>query len=160
MDEFVRAAEVMDRPEVLERLFFPRREIPEEAGPRSVPMSDILVATVKGMKVRPISGKVFHVGISELRCAFERAVKAAGIENFHFHDLRHTFATRLVQYGVDLYRVQKILGHKGPEMTQRYAHHVRESITPAIQALDAFYRENVECYKSVTFDENEKARNG
>jgi pimeloyl-ACP methyl ester carboxylesterase len=35
MDEFVRAAEVMDRPEVLERLFFPRREIPEEARPRN-----------------------------------------------------------------------------------------------------------------------------
>ena len=106
------------------------------------------------MKVRPISGTVFPVDIRQLRSAFERAVKRAAIENFHFHDLRHTFATRLVQYGVDLYRVQKILGHKGPEMTQRYAHHVRESIKPAIEALDAFYRENAECYKSVTFGES------
>ena len=58
-----------------------------------------------------------------------------------------------MQYGVDLYRVQKLLGHKGPEMTQRYAHHVRESITPAIQALDAFYREAAECYKNAVSNE-------
>jgi integrase len=122
--------------------------------PRSIPMSEILLATVAAMKVRPLSGKVFQVGINGLRSAFERAVKAAGIEDFHFHDLRHTFASRCVQYGVDLYRVQKLLGHKGPEMTQRYAHHVRESITPAIQALDAFYRESAGRYKSVTSGEN------
>lgn len=39
-----------------------------------------------------------------------------------FHDLRHTFATRLVQRGIDLYKVQRLLGHKTNHMTQRYAH--------------------------------------
>gem|GEM_PF-5150667 len=54
---------------------------------------------------------------------------------------------------------QKLLRHKGPQMTRRYAHHVREIITPAIQGLDAFYREAAECYKSVAFDENGKDEN-
>ena len=58
-----------------------------------------------------------------LRRAFRKALKTAKIHDFHFHDLRHTFATRLVQAGVDLYKVQKLLGHRSPVMTQRYAHH-------------------------------------
>ncbi len=65
---------------------------------------------------------------SHLRRAFGGAMKLCRIENFHFHDLRHTFATRLVQAGIDLYKVQCLLGHKSPIMTQRYAHHyLRES---------------------------------
>ena len=60
---------------------------------------------------------------SHLRRAFRRAMKLCRIGNFHFHDLRHTFATRLVQAGIDLYKVQCLLGHKAPIMTQRYAHH-------------------------------------
>ena len=42
------------------------------------------------------------------------------ITDFKFHDLRHTFATRLVQAYVDLYTVSKLLGHKDIKMSQRY----------------------------------------
>ncbi|NOR64405.1 MAG: tyrosine-type recombinase/integrase [Candidatus Scalindua sp.] len=35
-----------------------------------------------------------------------------GVDNFRWHDLRHTFATRLAQCGVDLYKISKLLGHK------------------------------------------------
>ena len=52
----------------------------------------------------------------------------AGIPDFRFHDLRHTFATRLVQRGIDLYKVQRLLGHKTTHMTQRYAHHSPEGV--------------------------------
>jgi len=71
-------------------------------------------------------------------------------EDFRFHDLRHTFATRLVQAGKDLYQVQSLLGHKSPAMTQRYAHHYPESLRDAVEALD---QQQGLCRKSVTIKE-------
>jgi len=53
---------------------------------------------------------------------FKPALKAAGISDFKWHDLRHTFASWLVQDGVPLDRVSKLLGHKSLAMTMRYAH--------------------------------------
>ena len=68
--------------------------------------------------------------------AYYDARKKAGLEDVRFHDLRHTFATRLVQAGVDLYTVAKLLGHKDIRMTQRYAHHNSESLRHGVDILD------------------------
>jgi integrase len=68
--------------------------------------------------------------------AYYVAMEKAGIENLTFHDLRHTFATRMVQKGVDIYKVQRLLGHKSPVMTQRYAHHSPESLRDGVNALE------------------------
>jgi integrase len=54
-------------------------------------------------------------------------------------DLRHTFATRLVRNGVDLYKVKELLGHKTLAMTMRYAHHYPESLRAGIETLDSCY---------------------
>jgi integrase len=53
---------------------------------------------------------------------FKPALKVAGIADFRWHDIRHTFASWLVQDGVPLDRVSKLLGHKSLTMTMRYAH--------------------------------------
>jgi integrase len=53
---------------------------------------------------------------------FEASVKRAGIENFHYHDLRHTFASRLVMNGVELRAVMEFLGHTTLNMVLRYTH--------------------------------------
>lgn len=55
------------------------------------------------------------------RC-FRGIIKAAKIEDFRIHDLRHTHASYLVQSGASLFEVQKALGHSDSSMTQRYAH--------------------------------------
>ena len=44
---------------------------------------------------------------------------------------------RMVQAGIDLYKVQLLLGHKSPIMTQRYAHHYPESLREGVDALEA-----------------------
>lgn len=67
---------------------------------------------------------------------FRNAVKRAGIQNFRFHDLRHTFATRLVQSGVDIYTVQKLGRWKCISMVQRYAHHYPESLRYGVEVLE------------------------
>jgi integrase len=53
--------------------------------------------------------------------SFETILKLAGIENFRFHDLRHTFASWYMMNGGDLYELAKILGHSNIKMTERYA---------------------------------------
>ena len=70
---------------------------------------------------------------------FWKVVEKAKVENFRFHDLRHTFATRLVQSGVDLYSVAKLLGHKDIKTTQRYAHHHIDSLRQSVRVLYTFF---------------------
>ncbi len=49
-------------------------------------------------------------------------MRDAGIDDFRWHDLRHTFASRLVIAGVDIRTVQELLGHKSIVMTMKYSH--------------------------------------
>jgi site-specific recombinase XerD len=71
------------------------------------------------------------------RRVFQPAVEQAGIENFRWHDLRHTFASRLVMAGVDLRTVQELMGHKTIEMTLRYSHLSPAHQLDAVKKLDA-----------------------
>ncbi len=68
--------------------------------------------------------------------AFFKARKEACLEDVRFYDLRHTFATRLVQSRIDLYAVKEQLGHKTITMTMRYAHHNPESLRHGVEILD------------------------
>ena len=75
-----------------------------------------------------------HFGHLEDHVAPVHAFKQAGIEGFHWHDLRHTFAARLVMADVNLRTVQELLGHKTMAMAERYSH-----LSPGHQ-LDAVQR--------------------
>jgi integrase len=84
------------------------------------------------------------VNIHTLRTAFETALEKAKIEGFWFHDLRHTFASRLAQSGTDPYTIQRLMGHKSFVTTQRYAHHYCESLRKGIEALDEFRQQKAD----------------
>ncbi len=75
--------------------------------------------------------------LRNLNRVWYRAIKRAGLEGLHFHDLRHTFASRLAMSGVDLFRVQTLMGHKSSRMTVRYAHLSPEHLRAAVATLDA-----------------------
>jgi site-specific recombinase XerD len=66
---------------------------------------------------------------------FKKACSAAGITDFRFHDLRHTFASHLVMAGVDLVTVKELLGHKTINMTNRYTHLAQEHKAQAVAKL-------------------------
>ncbi len=70
--------------------------------------------------------------------AFQTACRRSGIEDFRFHDLRHTFASWAVQNGADLYRVSRILGHSTLQMTTRYAHLATEHLHEAVRGVATF----------------------
>jgi integrase len=67
---------------------------------------------------------------------FKPALTAAGITDFKWHDLRHTFASWLIQDGVPLERVSKLLGHKSLAMTMRYAHLAPNQLSADVAKLD------------------------
>jgi integrase len=77
-----------------------------------------------------------HIRGDAVSMAFIRTCRRVGVLDFRFHDLRHTFASMLVQRGVDLYRVQRLLGHRDGRMTQRYAHLSPENLREAVEVLD------------------------
>ena len=86
-------------------------------------------------------GLVFANGdgarIGTIKTAWLAMLKAAQIENFRFHDLRHTFASKLVQRGVDLVVVRELLGHVDFGLTLRYAHLEDKQKTDAVARLAA-----------------------
>ncbi len=84
--------------------------------------------------------------------AFKRTTERAEIQNLRFHDLRHDFASNLVQSGVDIYTVKELLGHKDLRMTIRYSHLAPENLRNAVNVLDA----KEAGYVSVTFEKEKR----
>ncbi|MBI2585955.1 MAG: site-specific integrase [Rhodospirillales bacterium] len=76
--------------------------------------------------------------IKRVKTSFETAREKAGIADLRFHDLRHTFASRLVQQGIPLYEVMHLTGHKTVSMVQRYSHLAPDYQDRAIQALNRY----------------------
>ena len=71
---------------------------------------------------------------------FDDAVKKAGLRNFTWHDLRHTFASRLAMQEVDIRTIAELMGHKKIQMTMRYAHLAPEHKLVAVERLKVYIR--------------------
>ena len=111
---------------------------------RRVPMNDTVREILRTRPSRLKSPWVFPSEAGDtpidarnyVRRTFLPALKTAEIQGLRWHDLRHTFASRLVMAGADLRTVQELMGHKTIAMTLRYSH-----LSPAHQ-LDAVQRLN------------------
>jgi integrase len=113
--------------------------------PRQIPINDTLARVFKRIRRRQWqqgikSEYVFtYQGaklIQSVKKSFSSALKRAGIVDFRFHDLRHTFASQVLMRGGSLKEVQELLGHKDIKMTMRYAHLSQEHKRKAVNLLN------------------------
>jgi integrase len=74
--------------------------------------------------------------MASLKTAWKTIATAAKLKDFRFHDLRHTFASRLVQRGADLNVVRELLGHADLVMTLRYSHLSPGNMASAVALLN------------------------
>jgi integrase len=115
--------------------------------PKTLPLNKVALDVLnRRLKVKSIKNDfVFFnrngqkIPNSNLRLSFHRVMRKVGIKDFRWHDLRHTFATRLAQADVDLYKISKLLGHKDIKMTQRYSHHCPDSLRDGVEILESDY---------------------
>ena len=104
---------------------------------RTVPLNDIAYEALRTIAGQH-KGRVFLFKgepIGSVRRGFESAVGRAKIAQIRFHDLRHTFATRLVLAGCDLATLKQLMGHANIQTTMRYTHPTPESQWAAVNSL-------------------------
>jgi integrase len=70
-----------------------------------------------------------------LQSNWSKARDTAKLNHLHFHDLRHSTASEMINNGVDLYTVGKILGHKDASSTQRYSHLMNKKLSEAVNKI-------------------------
>jgi integrase len=117
----------------------------KHGGARHVPLNDTAMAVLRALPSRFKGGFVFpsRTGKTPINATnfrqrvFNPAVVEAGIENFRWHDLRHTFASRLAMAGVDLNTIRELMGHKTLAMTLRYSHLSPNHLHNAVKQLDS-----------------------
>ena len=124
---------------------------------REVPVNSTLKTVLQGLTRRldvpyvffdVTTGKPYR----DLKKSFATACRKAGIHDFHFHDLRHTFASQMIMAGVDLTTVKELLGHKDIRMTLRYAHLASGHKVKAVDLLDRTLRGKGGCHDLVTLE--------
>jgi len=107
---------------------------------RVIPINKTLYGELLTLSKKPKGEYVFSnrcgSPFGDIKKGFSVALERAGIEDFRFHDLRHTFGSHLVMQGVNIKTVQQILGHKDIKMTMRYSHLSPEYVHDAMEKLD------------------------
>lgn len=99
-----------------------------ETSERIIPLAKQLIPYLKEVKIKSNSNYVVANGsnpisVRSYQRSFELLLKRLGISHKGFHALRHTFATRAIENGMDVKSLSEILGHKNPSITlTRYAH--------------------------------------
>jgi integrase len=149
----MRAGEVYnlawDRVDFKQRVIRLESEDTKNSEPRVIYLNDELLDIMcEAGKVRGFGHKrVFtYKGqpIASIKTCFRRACRMAGIDNFRFHDLRHTFNTNMRKAGVDQSVIMKLTGHKTPSMFQRYNTVDLADAKDAYQKLEEMLRQGQE----------------
>jgi site-specific recombinase XerD len=125
---------------------------PKGGKARHIPMNERAVDTVKAalllgqnldhnfalnpyLFANPRTGLPFE----QIYYSWDTARKKAGLKDLRMHDLRHSFASAMVNSGMTLYDVKEILGHANIKTTQRYAHLSNQRLRQAAESVSKFY---------------------
>jgi integrase len=122
-------------------------EITKSGRPRSIPANGASLEALRELKERAGRGERVLAGLGytnsgTLSQKFGAAAVAAGISGVTLHTLRHTFATRLKDAGVDPFTVRDLLGHATIQMTNHYTHATPETMRRGVEVLSRATRES------------------
>ena len=128
--------------------------------PRKIPLSSRAHEILRALRQdAPIEERIFDPKRTgrrrrQMLYCFSLAITKAGLDDFHFHDLRHTFATRLRAANVHEYDIADLLGHsttkndtRGTAITRGYAHGVPQRLREAVDSLEIGKRIILEGWK-------------
>ena len=120
--------------------------------PRDIPMNSLVFEALSERKQQgeflfPNTETKSHV--KDVKTAFKGACQRADIKGLRFHDLRHTAASKMIEAGIDLVTVSRILGHASIQMTMRYAHPTPENMRRAVEKLGEVFQNSREKVETV-----------
>jgi integrase len=97
--------------------------------PRTIPLSGQAKGVLAGLGMAWSNGdRIIPISAEAAKLAWQRLTKRAGLDDFHFHDLRHEAVSRFFELGLTIPEVALISGHKDPRMLFRYTHLRAEDI--------------------------------
>ncbi|WP_422487116.1 tyrosine-type recombinase/integrase [Gudongella sp. DL1XJH-153] len=129
-----------------------------ESSRREVPLPDKLINELKNLDIlvkeeRLRLGPAYdnndilfpsitgtYIDDKNLRRSWERALSSSGVDYKKFHALRHTYATRMIENGVELLTVSRLLGHSSIKTTEVYAHTLEDTKIEAVKTLDSMFQ--------------------
>ena len=112
-----------------------------ETSKRIIPIADNIYEAISYYKMQKLSNYVIsykgtYVLIRSYQFFFQSVLKKANVNPFNFHVLRHTFATRCIELGIDIKTISELLGHKNATITlNRYSHSLFDTKRKAIKKL-------------------------
>lgn len=95
---------------------------------RYVPLSSRALEALESIPFKQVDGQVFSISCTAMEASFKKAVIRAGLKNLHFHDLRHTAATRMAKKLPNVIELAAVTGHTSLQMLKRYYHPSAEEL--------------------------------
>jgi integrase len=112
-----------------------RVPVSKSGKPRTIALNTAAMAVLKSIPRDSACPYIFPTRLIGVYNPWNRIRRRAGLADVRLHDLRHSFASLLVNQGVSLYVVQGLLGHASPRMTQRYAHLAPQTLLDAAEMV-------------------------
>jgi integrase len=103
--------------------------------PRTIPITDAALDIIEGLTDTKTDERIFPLTIESVKLAWRRLTDRTGLEDLHFHDLRHEAISRFFEMGLSMPEVALISGHRDARMLFRYTHLRAEDVGRKLQSI-------------------------